>query len=118
LTASNKQKVNRSLKKILSNLLNQPTEMDYKLIFEVISLANNHNLKSLANQMTSSLVKMVKIDSATKAVFISKTLEFLQDYSLRKKVVNDLIIWQKTTKSQGMISLEIFSGIAKTYEHR
>ena len=116
LTASNKQKVNSSIKKILSNLLNQPTEMDYKLIFEVISLANNQNLKSLANQMTSSLVKLVKIDSATKAVLISKTLEFLQDYPLRKKVVNDLINWQKTTKSQGMLSLEIFSAIAKTYE--
>ena len=116
LTESNKQKVNRSLKKILSNLLSQPTELDYKLIFQVISLANNQNLKSLANQITSCLVKMVKIDSATKAAFISKTLEFLQDYKLRIKVVNDLKIWQKSTKSQGMTALEIFSAIAKTYE--
>jgi tetratricopeptide (TPR) repeat protein len=116
LAKSNKQKVNRSFKKILSNLLSQQTEMDFKLIFEVISLADKQNLISLANQITSCLVKLIKIDSSIKAELISKSLKFLHEYPLRLKMVKELENWQKKAKVQGIIKLEIYSGIAKTYE--
>jgi tetratricopeptide (TPR) repeat protein len=101
---------------LIANLMDQTTEMDFKLIYEVIALAQKLNLIGLANEITTCLIKSVNLQSESAVILISKVLEFLQDYKLRLITVDKLKNWQKNTKVQGITELEIYSGIAKTYQ--
>jgi tetratricopeptide (TPR) repeat protein len=95
--------------------MDKTTDMDFKLIYEVIRLAHKLNLVDLANDITVCLIKSVNLHSESSVVLISKILEFLQDYKMRLKTVENLKNSQKKLNVQGITELEIYSGIAKTY---
>ena len=86
---------NRKLTNLISNLMDKTTDMDFKLIYEVIRLAHNLNLVDLANDVTVCLIKSVNLHSESAVVLISKILEFLQDYKMRLKTVENLKSSQK-----------------------
>lgn len=107
---------NRKITNLISNLLSKTTDRDFKLIYEVIRLAHKLNLVDLANDVTVCLIKSIDLNSESAIILISKILEFLQDYKMRLKTVENLKKCQKKINVQVITELEIFSGIAKTYE--